>query len=195
MLSDTFIDWCAALEAIVRRENIFLPRADENEVLWTSQGDGIQKKYQWLPLYLHSIFCLCKDLVPSGIFLTILPSKPPFFLNSLLSTFKILIFLVFRKIFFIPYILLNISIPFSVSLLITLNIWKELPKFSVSDSSPPHYSFIHCSLYLAPYSKENIFRKVTCFYYYLLLHACVYTHTHTKTLWLGQDIYGFSSYT
>ena len=57
------------------------------------------------------------------------------------------------------------------------------------------YSFIHCSLYLAPYSKENIFKKVTCFFYYLLLHACVYTHTHTKTLWLGQDIYGFSSYT
>lgn len=33
ILSDTFIDWCAAPEAIVRRENIFLPRSDENEVL------------------------------------------------------------------------------------------------------------------------------------------------------------------
>ena len=43
ILSDTFIDWCAAPEVIVRRENIFLPRSDENEVLRTSQGDGIQK--------------------------------------------------------------------------------------------------------------------------------------------------------
>ena len=105
---------------------------------------------QWLPLHLHSIFCLCKDLVPAGIFLTILSSRSPFFLNSLLSTFKILIFLVFRKFFFIACILLNISIPLSVSLLITLNIWKELPKFIISDSSPPKYSFILCSLYLAP---------------------------------------------
>lgn len=33
MLPDTFIDWGAALEAIVRRENIFLPRGDEDEVV------------------------------------------------------------------------------------------------------------------------------------------------------------------
>ena len=33
MLPDTFIDWGAALEAIVRRENVFLPRGDENAVL------------------------------------------------------------------------------------------------------------------------------------------------------------------
>lgn len=140
------------------------------------------------PLYLHSIFCLCKDLVPSGIFS---PSYLPTpFLTHSYQHLKYWFFLFFRKIFFIPYILLNISIPFQFLFSVHLTSEKScLNLVSLIPHLPITHSFIAVCIW-PPIPKENIFRKVTCFtIIYCFMHAC--THTY-QTLWLGQDIYGLA---